>query len=210
MWSASPFYVLLLYPQAIHPSRRRAVDAVGLSGISKEMKRLILPWLGLVLFWQSPVLRAEAPSDYFAPPETMYSFADFWFVRPMDLAVLPITATTWLISLPVTAASGTSDQAYDLLIKDLSQHMMQRPLGQFWDWENRDQTRPVVIKFQDSFSMADLTPQQERKYRTALKDHEARIMAIEREQSIPQEDRDDLARGEERRWQNVVRLLLSL
>jgi hypothetical protein len=174
------------------------------------MKRLILPWLGLVLFWQSPVLRAEAPSDYFAPPETMYSFADFWFVRPMDLAVLPITATTWLISLPVTAASGTSEQAYDLLIKDLSQHMMQRPLGQFWDWENRDQTRPVVIKFQDSFSMADLSPQQERKYRAALKDHEARIMAIEREQSIPQEDRDDLARGEERRWQNVVRLLLSL
>jgi hypothetical protein len=210
MWSASPFYVLLLYPQAIHPSRRRAVDAVGLSGISKEMKRLILPWLGLVLFWQSPVLRAEAPSDYFAPPETMYSFADFWFVRPMDLAVLPITATTWLMSLPVTAASGTSAQAYDLLIKDVSQHMMQRPLGQFWDWENRDQTRPVVIKFKDSFSMADLSPQQERKYRAALKDHEARIKAIEREQSIPQEDRDDLARGEERRWQNVVRLLLSL
>ena len=210
MWSASPFYVLLLYPQAIHPSRRRAVDAVGLSGISKEMKRMILLWLGLALFWQSPVLRAEAPSDYFAPPETMYSFADFWFVRPMDLAVLPITATTWLISLPVTAASGTSDQAYDLLIKDLSQHMMQRPLGQFWDWENRDQTRPVVIKFKDSFSMADLTPQQERKYRAALKDHEARIKAIEREQDIPQEDRDDLARGEERRWENLVRLLLSL
>jgi hypothetical protein len=210
MWSASPFYVLLLYPQAIHPSRRRAVDAVGLSGISKEMKRMILHWLGLALFWQSPVLRAEAPSDYFVPPETMYSFADFWFVRPMDLAVLPITATTWLISLPVTAASGTSDQAYDLLIKDLSQHMMQRPLGQFWDWENRDQTRPVVIKFKDSFSMADLSPQQERKYRAALKDHEARIKAIEREQDIPQEDRDDLARGEERRWQNVVRLLLSL
>ena len=174
------------------------------------MKRMILLWLGLALFWQSPVLRAEAPSDYFAPPEAMYSFADFWFVRPMDLAVLPITATTWLISLPVTAASGTSDQAYDLLIKDLSQHMMQRPLGQFWDWENRDQTRPVVIKFKDSFSMADLSPQQERKYRAALKDHEARIKAIEREQDIPQEDRDDLARGEERRWENLVRLLLSL
>ena len=174
------------------------------------MKRLILPWLGLVLFWQSSVLRAEAPSDYFTPPETMYSFADFWAVRPLDLAVLPFTATTWLISLPVTAASGTSAQAYDLLIKDVSQHMMQRPLGQFWDWENRDQTRPVVIKFKDSFSMADLTPQQERKYRAALKDHEARIMAIEREQDLPQDDRDDLARGEERRWENVVRLLLSL
>ena len=109
------------------------------------MKRLILPWLGLVLFWQSPALRAGAPSDYFTPPETMYSFTDFWVVRPLDLAVLPFTATTWLISLPVTAASGTSAQAYDLLIKDVSQHMMQRPLGQFWDWENRDQTRPVVI-----------------------------------------------------------------
>jgi hypothetical protein len=174
------------------------------------MKRLILPWLGLILFWQSPVLRAEAPSDYFTPPQTMYSFADFWLVRPMDLAVLPFTATTWLMSLPVTAASGTSAQAYDLLIKDVSQHMMKRPLGQFWDWENRDQTRPVVIKFKDSFSMADLSPEQERKYRAALKDHEARIEAIEREEDIPQDDRDDLARGEERRWENVVRLLLSL
>ena len=210
MCSASPFCVLLLYPQAIHPSCRGKVDAVGLSGISKEMKRWMLSCLGLAMVLPSPFSRAEAPSDYFAPPETMYSFADFWFVRPMDLAVLPITATTWLISLPVTAASGTSEQAYDLLIKDLSQHMMQRPLGQFWDWENRDQTRPVVIKFKDSFSMADLSPQQERKYRAALKDHEARIAAIEREEDIPQTDRDDLARGEERRWQNVVRLLLSL
>ena len=175
------------------------------------MRRLILPWLGLILFWQSPVLRAEAPpGDYFAPPQTMYSFADFWLVRPMDLAVLPFTATTWLMSLPVTAASGTSAQAYDLLIKDVSQHMMQRPLGQFWEWEERDQTRPVVIKFKDSFSMAELSPQQERKYRASLKDHEARIMAIEREQDLPQKDRDDLARGEERRWENVVRLLLSL
>jgi len=170
----------------------------------------MLSCLGLAMLLPSPFSRAEAPSDYFTPPETMYSFADFWFVRPMDLAVLPITATTWLISLPVTAASGTSEQAYDLLIRDLSQHMMQRPLGQFWDWENRDQTRPVVIKFQDSFSMADLSPQQERKYRAALKDHEARIMAIEREQGIPQKDRDDLSRGEERRWENAVRLLLSL
>ena len=210
MWSASPFYVLLLYPQAIHPSRRRAVDAVGLSGISKEMKRSMLYWVGMTMVISGSFSRAGAPSDYFTPPETMYSFADFWIVRPMDLAVLPITATTWLISLPVTAASGTSEQAYDLLIKDLSQHMMQRPLGQFWDWENRDQTRPVVIKFKDSFSMADLSPQQERKYRAALKDHEARIKAIEREQDIPQEDRDDLARGEERRWENLVRLLLSL
>ena len=115
MWSASPFYVLLLYPQAIHPSRRRAVDAVGLSGISKEMKRSMLCWFGLAMVLPSPFSRAGAPSDYFAPPETMYSFADFWIVRPMDLAVLPITATTWLISLPVTAASGTSEQAYDLL-----------------------------------------------------------------------------------------------
>ena len=58
--------------------------------------------------------------------------------------------------------------------------------------------------------MADLSPQQERKYRAALKEHEARILAIEREQDLPQHDRDDLARGEERRWENVVRLLLSL
>ena len=169
-------------------------------------------FLGLSLIWAYGCgdLHSEAPSDYFAPPETMYSFADFWVVRPLDLAVLPITATTWVVSLPVTAASGTSDQAYDLMIRQLSQHMMKRPMGQFWDWENRDQSRPVVIKFADGYSMAELTPEQERKYRRALQEHEERITAIERAGEIPQEDRDALSRGEEKRWENVVRLLLSL
>jgi len=88
--------------------------------------------------------------------------------------------------------------------------MMKRPMGQFWDWENRDQSRPVVIKFADGYSMAELTPEQERKYRRALQEHEERITAIERAGEIPQEDRDALSRGEEKRWENVVRLLLSL
>jgi hypothetical protein len=88
--------------------------------------------------------------------------------------------------------------------------MMKRPMGQFWDWENRDQSRPVVIKFTDGYSMAELTPEQERKYRRALQEHEDRILAIERAGEIPQADRDALSRGEERRWENVVRLLLSL
>ncbi|MDA0324479.1 MAG: hypothetical protein O2830_02420 [Verrucomicrobia bacterium] len=164
----------------------------------------------LIWAWGCRGLQAEAPSDYFVPPEAMYSFADFWVVRPLDLAVLPLTATTWVASLPVTAASGTSDQAYDLLIRQLTQHMMKRPLGQFWDWENRDQSRPVVIKFTDGYSMAELSPEQERKYRRALQEHEERILAIERAEEVPQKDRDALARGEERRWENVVRLLLSL
>ena len=169
-------------------------------------------FLGLSFIWACGCggLHAEAPSDYFAPPETMYSFADFWVVRPLDLAVLPLTATTWVVSLPVTAASGTSDQAYDLMIRQLAQHMMKRPMGQFFDWENRDQSRPVVIKFSDGYSMAELTPEQERKYRRALQEHEDRIVAIERASEIPQEDRDALSLGEERRWENVVRLLLSL
>jgi hypothetical protein len=169
-------------------------------------------FLGLGFAWGCAYgdLHAMPPSDYFTPPETMYSFADFWVVRPLDLAVLPITATTWVVSLPVTAASGTSDQAYDLMIRQLTQHMMKRPMGQFWDWENRDQSRPVVIKFTDGYSMAELTPEQERKYRSALQEHEERILAIERASDVPQEDRDALSRGEERRWENVVRLLLSL
>jgi hypothetical protein len=155
-------------------------------------------------------LRAAPPGDYFTPPETMYAFADFWIVRPLDLAVLPITALTWVASLPVTAASGTQEQAYNLLIRDTSQHMMARPLGSYFDWENRDQSRPVVIQFKDSYAMADLTPQQERKYRNALKDHQARVEAIERESSLPKIDREELVAAEERRWESIVRVLLSL
>ena len=155
-------------------------------------------------------LPAAPPGDYFTPPETMYAFADFWIVRPLDLAVLPITALTWVASLPVTAASGTQEQAYNLLIRDTSQHMMARPLGSYFDWENRDQSRPVVIQFKDSYAMADLTPQQERKYRNALKDHQARVEAIERESSLPKIDREELVAAEERRWESIVRVLLSL
>ena len=155
-------------------------------------------------------LRAAPPGDYFTPPETMYAFADFWIVRPLDLAVLPITALTWVASLPVTAASGTQEQAYNLLIRDTSQHMMARPLGSYFDWENRDQSRPVVIQFKDSYAMADLTPQQERKYRNALKDHQARVDAIERETSLPKIDREEVVAAEERRWDSIVRVLLSL
>lgn len=172
------------------------------------MKRKLgmLLWVGI---WGLSA-KAAPPGDYFTPPETMYAFADFWIVRPLDLAVLPFTSLTWVASLPVTAASGTQEQAYDLLIKNPSQHMMARPLGSYFDWENRDQSRPVVIQFKDSYAMADLTPQQERKYRNALKDHQARVEAIERESSLPETDREELVAAEERRWESIVRVLLSL
>ena len=87
---------------------------------------------------------------------------------------------------------------------------MSRPLGSYFDWENRDQSRPVVIQFRDSYAMATLTPQQERKYRNALKDHQARVEAIEREDTLPEMDREKLVAAEERRWENIVRVLLSL
>ena len=153
---------------------------------------------------------AITPSDYFAPPITMYAFTDFWLVRPLDLAALPFTTATWVCSLPITAASGTTSEAYDLLMRQPAEHLMARPVGQFWEWENRDQNRPVVIKFKDSYAMADLSPEQERKYRAALKDHENRMKAIEREEELPQQDRDNLVEGEEKRWENFVRLLMSL
>jgi hypothetical protein len=153
---------------------------------------------------------AVTPSDYFAPPITMYAFTDFWLVRPLDLAALPFTTATWVCSLPITAASGTTSEAYDLLMRQPAEHLMARPVGQFWEWDNRDQNRPVVIKFKDSYAMADLSPEQERKYRAALKDHENRMKAIEREEELPQQDRDNLVQGEEKRWENFVRLLMSL
>ena len=58
--------------------------------------------------------------------------------------------------------------------------------------------------------MAELSPQQERRYRVALQEHKERIMAIERETDLPESDRKALAAAEERRWENVLRLLLSL
>lgn len=173
------------------------------------MKRfgMICLFLGVV-----PGGKALPPSDYFEPDLTMYSFADLWVVRPLTAAVLPLTMTTFAVGAPVVAGSGQESvqRSYDILVGDPSQFLAARPLGSFFDWENRDRTKPVVIKFPEGYTVAELTPQQERRYRVALKEHQDRIMAIEREASLPEEDRKSLAAAEQRRWENVLRLLLSL
>ena len=173
------------------------------------MKKLSCFWLCLALV---PGARALPPADYFEPDLAMYSFADLYFVRPMSIAVLPLTATTFAASLPFTAGAGQESAArsYDILVSDPTQFLAVRPLGSFLEWENRDKTRPVVIRFPDGYTVAELSPQQERRYRVALKEHQDRIMAIEREVGLPEEDRQSLAAAEERRWENVLRLLLSL
>ena len=159
-----------------------------------------------------PTARALPPSDYFEPDLAMYSFADLWVVRPISAAVLPLTMTTFAVAAPVVAGSGGDavQRSYDILVADPAGFLAARPLGSFFDWENRDKTKPVVIQFPEGYTVAELSPQQERRYRVALQEHQERIMAIERETELPETDRKALAAAEERRWENVLRLLLSL
>lgn len=174
---------------------------------------LVKHWgIGLLLLGWVAGARALPPSDFFEPDLAMYSFADLYFVRPMSIAVLPLTVTTFAASLPFTAGAGKESAArsYDILVSDPTQFLAARPLGSFFDWENRDKTRPVVIRFPDGYTVAELSPQQERRYRVALKEHQERILAIERETELPEGDRQLLAAAENRRWENVLRLLLSL
>jgi len=169
--------------------------------------------LSLVLLWgMASWGRAVPPSDYFEPDLAMYSFADFWVIRPLTAAVLPLTMTTFAVGAPATAGSGKESvqRSYDILVGDPAEFLAARPLGSFFDWENRDKTKPVVIKFPDGYTVAELSPQQERRYRVALREHQERILAIERETELPEKDRQTLAAAEERRWENVLRLLLSL
>lgn len=160
----------------------------------------------------APAARALPPSDFFEPDMTMYSFADLWVIRPVTAAVLPLTMTTFAIGAPVVAGSGKDSvqRSYEILVGDPAEFLAARPLGSFFDWENRDKTKPVVIQFPDGYTMAELSPQQERRYRIALQEHKQRILAIERESELPEADRKALAAAEERRWENVLRLLLSL
>jgi len=166
----------------------------------------------LLLLALAPWAQALPPSDYFEPDQTMYAFADLWVVRPVSAAVLPLTMTTFAVGAPLTAGSGRDSvqRSYDILVGDPAQFLMARPLGSFFDWENRDRTKPVVIKFPDGYTLAELSPQQEQRYRVALQEHKDRIMAIERETDLPESDRKALAAAEERRWENVLRVLLSL
>lgn len=172
--------------------------------------RLRVLFLGLLLAAQGG--RALPPSDYFEPDLAMYSTADLWVVRPLSLAVLPLTATTFLVGAPATAGAGgeSLQRYYDFLVQEPAAFLSARPLGSFFDWDNRDRTRPVVIRFPDGYTVAELSPQQERRYRVALREHQERILAIERETELPEGDRKSLAAAEERRWENVLRLLLSM
>ena len=172
----------------------------------KRVLGLCLVLLGAPAAWALP------PADYFEPDLTMYSFADLYFVRPMSLAMLPLTTTTFVASLPFTAGAGreAAARSYDILVADPTQFVAARPLGSFFDWENRDKTRPVLVLFSDGYETVELSPQQERRYRVALKVHESQIEAIERETRLSEEKREALIAAEERRWENVLRLLLSL
>jgi len=181
-------------------------------GIFLEGMRRFGLWI-LFLGWAPAWAKALPPADYFEPDLTMYSVADFGLIRPVTLAVLPITMTTFAASMPIFGAGAgrdSVDRSYEILVGDVSQFAFARPLGSFFDWENRDRTKPVVIKFPDGYTVAELSPQQERRYRVALQEHKDRILAIERETDLPESDRKSLAAAEERRWENVLRLLLSL
>ena len=150
------------------------------------------------------------PADYFDTDQAMYSFADLWVVRPLDVAVIPLTTATWVASLPLTSISDSAQRSYDILVRDPAEYLVQRPLGSFFDWDNRDQTRPVVIKFSGSYTLAELSPAQEVRYRQALKSHEERLRTIETEAGLSEEDRDRLVAGESKRWEDLIRRLLSL
>ena len=170
--------------------------------------------IGLIIGFLTlaPWGRALPPSDYFEPDLTMYSFADLWVVRPLSAMVLPLTATTFAAGAPAAVGSGKEamERSYRLLVGDPAEFLVSRPLGSFFDWENRDQARPVVIKFSESFAVAELSPSQEQRYRAALKSHEARMEAIQREVGLPEAERERLIQGEEQRWEDLVRRLLSM
>lgn len=199
-----PFVPRWFTPRA-SPALTPAGKEISLTGMRRGIVLLV------AMGW-APWARALPPSDYFEPDLTMYSFADLWVIRPISAAILPVTMTTFTVGAPLTAGSGRDSvqRSYDLLVGDPAQFLMARPLGSFFDWENRDRTKPVVIKFPDGYTMAELSPQQERRYRVALQDHEARIRAIEDEKELPEADRKALVGSEERRWEKVLRLLLSL
>ena len=193
----------------VHDQARPAVDPCQSCNIPDQMKRIgILVLLGAFAPWG----RALPPTDYFEPDLAMYSFADVWVVRPLSLAVIPLTATTFAAGVPFNAVGGEDSvsRSYSILVGDPAEFLISRPVASFFDWENRDKTKPVVIQFPDGYTVAELSPQQERRYRQSLKEHQERIMAIERETALPERDRQALAAAEERRWENVLRLLLSL
>jgi len=167
---------------------------------------------GLLLMALAPWARALPPADYFEPDLAMYSFADIWVVRPLTMAVIPLTATTFAAGVPFNAVGGKDSiaRSYNILMGDPAEFLISRPVASFFDWENRDKTKPVVIQFPDGYTVAELAPQQERRYRIALQEHKQRIQAIEQEVELPEQDRQALVTAEERRWENVLRLLLSL
>lgn len=193
----------------VHALARPAVDPGQSRNIPERVKRIgILVLLGALAPWA----KALPPTDYFEPDLAMYSFADVWVVRPLSLAMIPLTAATFTAGVPFNAVGGEDSvsRSYSILVGEPAEFLISRPVASFFEWESRDKSKPVVIQFPDGYTVAELSPQQERRYRQALAEHKERIMAIERETELPEADRKSLAAAEERRWENVLRLLLSL
>lgn len=57
--------------------------------------------------------------------------ADFFVVRPLQLASLIMGTGVFIVSLPFSALGNNVDQAYDMMMKEPAQLLFKRPLGGF-------------------------------------------------------------------------------
>lgn len=63
-------------------------------------------------------------------PTTNEVMADALLARPAGLIALGLGALTYVVALPFTLPSGSTDTAYDTLIKQPAQYTFKRPIGQ--------------------------------------------------------------------------------
>ena len=185
----------------------RKVDRGFVGNILGRVKKILMVAL---LCLEAPGVRALPPVESFQPDMTMYGFADLFAIRPLDMAILPITSGTWALSLPFTAGSKSAQRSYEILVRDPAQHLSARPLGSFSEWNNRDRKKPVLIQLSSGYVLAELTPEQQRRYQVARRQYEERSAIIEKEDVLSEKEREALLQGEARRWDNLIRLLLSL
>jgi hypothetical protein len=92
-------------------------------------KLILVPALAVAVGAATPVLALDQ-EQLGREPTTNEVMTDALLARPLGLIATGLGALTYVVALPFTLPSGTTDRAYQTLIAEPARYTFKRPIGQ--------------------------------------------------------------------------------